>query len=467
MEKKRILIIEDEEKTFNKHKKTFTLLGYDVYPKTYALFHKNKQKDILSLNDFFCKMTAYITNNHIDILSLDLQLKHFEYDFFDDSNVANDSLGGIKLIEKISKSTFHHLRTLPIIIISKFNKGDIEKINNDSKYVIAFINKKNIDNEDNNEDENILGTYLNSSSIDERIDLEIEKYHRFVFLEFLSTYGDKELYFNKVEEKVKEREVTKEYMKQKKEVLINALNEKYDTKVYPHYQAIYNQKNEIEKYEALARVRINDRDESFFIYNDIAKFYGLISKVTFKIIDESFKCINGTGKEISINICYEDLKETNFENLKNYIDEKIKINKLKKEQVTLEILEGVNQNINIVDSIVKLKRSGFKIAIDDFGIENSNFLRLKKLLDVKCIDFIKIDGEFIKDIDVSTSSKSIVSSIKSFVVDYNENNENNENNLKIVAEFVCKKEVLETCLAMGIDLLQGFHLKEPCALIDN
>gem|GEM_PF-3079299 len=53
-------------------------------------------------------------------------------------------------------------------------------------------------------------------------------------------------------------------------------------------------------------------------------------------------------------------------------------------------------NQNKTHPIMLLKLAGFKIAMDDFGAENSNFDRFLELLEHKQIDYLKIDGKVIK-----------------------------------------------------------------------
>ena len=97
---------------------------------------------------------------------------------------------------------------------------------------------------------------------------------------------------------------------------------------------------------------------------------------------------------------------------------------------------------------------GYELAIDDFGIENSNFSRLLRLQ----TDFIKIDGSFIKNLVTDKNSQQIVSSIVSFAHNIG---------AQVVAEFVHNDLVSEACKTYGIDYLQGFYTGKPAATIDE
>ena len=95
-----------------------------------------------------------------------------------------------------------------------------------------------------------------------------------------------------------------------------------------------------------------------------------------------------------------------------------------------------------------MKTRGCKIAIDDFGSGYSNFAYLMQLN----VDFIKIDGSLIKNIDHDANSQIITSTILDF---------SQQLKLKTVAEFVHNQAVLDYVQNMGIDYVQGFHLGEP------
>jgi EAL domain-containing protein (putative c-di-GMP-specific phosphodiesterase class I) len=73
-------------------------------------------------------------------------------------------------------------------------------------------------------------------------------------------------------------------------------------------------------------------------------------------------------------------------------------------------------------------------------------------------DYIKIDGSLIKNIDTDEKSYNIVKTIVIFAHNLN---------IKVIAEFVHSKEVLEVCQQLNIDEFQGYFFGEPLShLID-
>ena len=211
--------------------------------------------------------------------------------------------------------------------------------------------------------------------------------------------------------------------------------------------------NIISKYETLARICTHE-DEIIMPNEFLKSIYlaGMMSEFTKKVIDKALYTIKNKDITISINITEQDLKE-NY--LVDYLKKKILEYNLNENQIILEILESIsisNDNL-ILEQLVKLKGMGFKLAIDDFGSENSNFSRLLQLK----VDYIKIDGSFIKELDSNKNSQEIVKSILTF-----------SHNLgyEVIAEFVYNEKIYEIVKNLGIDLAQGYFIGKPERKLD-
>lgn len=102
------------------------------------------------------------------------------------------------------------------------------------------------------------------------------------------------------------------------------------------------------------------------------------------------------------------------------------------------------------DNLLMLKQLGYKIFIDDFGSGYSNFIYLTQIK----TDFIKIDGAIIKNILDDKISFLLVKSIVDFA---------KEANIKVIAEYVSKKEIYDTIKSLGIEYSQGFYFSQPKA----
>ncbi|MDQ7042048.1 MAG: EAL domain-containing protein [Sulfurimonas sp.] len=219
--------------------------------------------------------------------------------------------------------------------------------------------------------------------------------------------------------------------------------------IVPFYQGIYNNtKEKITKYEALVRIVTKDGEIiTPYKFLDVAKLSGLLPTLTKIMIEKTFKFMSQNSYDFSINITEDDL--TSYY-LVNYLLNKAKEHSIKPSRLTLEILEGISSSgqKNNIRQLKKLKKHGFKLAIDDFGAEYSNF---ERVLDLE-VDFLKIDARYIKNINTDKKSYEIVKAIVNFASNMN---------IAIVAEFVHSKAVQKVVQDLGISYSQGYYFSEP------
>ena len=228
--------------------------------------------------------------------------------------------------------------------------------------------------------------------------------------------------------------------------LQKALHEK---RIVPFFQPIYDVKqNKVHKFEALVRMIEGDEVISPYQFLDIAKQMGKLSDITLLMMEGVFELSKVYPEvEFSINTSFEDFEEAN---LLGDIDNLVKKFGVNTEKIIIEILEtGQYKDENYaIDTINKLKQLGFKIAIDDFGTGNSNFGHLMLMK----VDFIKIDGQFVKNIATDEQSQNITKTINEFA---------HMTGAQSVAEFVCDESVYEKVCALGVDYVQGYYICEP------
>jgi len=103
--------------------------------------------------------------------------------------------------------------------------------------------------------------------------------------------------------------------------------------------------------------------------------------------------------------------------------------------------------------ISTLREQGVRFALDDFGSGLSSFGYLKSL----AVDYLKIDGMFVKDILRDPIDLAMVRSI---------NEIGHIMGKGTVAEFVENEGVLERLREIGVDYVQGYHIGMPGALDD-
>lgn len=109
---------------------------------------------------------------------------------------------------------------------------------------------------------------------------------------------------------------------------------------------------------------------------------------------------------------------------------------------------AVRNLLKVVGIVERLRTVGCRIALDDFGAGMSSFGYLKSLP----VDVIKIDGSFIRDLEVDAMSRTIVSAIAQI---------GHQRGLSVVAEWVGSATVVQALRELGVDYGQGMALHRP------
>lgn len=238
---------------------------------------------------------------------------------------------------------------------------------------------------------------------------------------------------------------------QGKEIAYNALIKEavQQGKIVPFYQPIYDNKlQKITKFECLARLldSKNNRVLYPFDFLEQVRKMGFMRSITYSIINNSFKTFMKNNLEFSINITEEDIRDTQ---MIDYLRNRCKKYKINPNRIIIELLEDIEFDDDdlIINNILILKDMGFKIAVDDFGYANSNFGRLIKMQ----IDYIKIDGRFIKNMDSNAMSHKIVRSVTEFARNIG---------VQCIAEHVHSKSTQNLAKKLGIEFSQGYFIGE-------
>ena len=99
-----------------------------------------------------------------------------------------------------------------------------------------------------------------------------------------------------------------------------------------------------------------------------------------------------------------------------------------------------------------LKARGVRFALDDFGTGLSSLTYLKQFP----VDYLKIDGSFVRDIIDNAVDRKLVSAINQLA---------HTLNIKTIAEYVETPEILGLLDDMDVDYAQGFYINEPAAVV--
>ncbi|MCY1354786.1 Cyclic di-GMP phosphodiesterase PdeB [compost metagenome] len=156
------------------------------------------------------------------------------------------------------------------------------------------------------------------------------------------------------------------------------------------------------------------------------------------------------GLSVSINLSANSLGEP-F--LLPFLHAELDASALPASRIRLEITEtALINNMAAANRLVSEMRSaGCTVSLDDFGSGLSSFAYLKQFP----VDFLKIDGSFIRQLADNAVDREIVSSI---------NDIGHRLGVKTVAEWVEDERTLDALRAIGVDYAQGYAIGRPTPL---
>jgi diguanylate cyclase (GGDEF)-like protein/PAS domain S-box-containing protein len=146
--------------------------------------------------------------------------------------------------------------------------------------------------------------------------------------------------------------------------------------------------------------------------------------------------------QYSVNLSGTSLGD---EGLHDYLVEQFVEHDIAPEQICFEITETavIANLLKAQDFMAGLKALGCRFSLDDFGSGLSSFAYLKALP----VDFLKIDGVFIRDIAHNAINRAMVKAI---------NEVGHVMGISVVAEYVEDEPTLEVVRELGLDYAQGY-----------
>ncbi len=237
----------------------------------------------------------------------------------------------------------------------------------------------------------------------------------------------------------------------KREMIIKAIE---DGRLEPWFQPILDLKsNAIHHYEALARM--TGEDGAVILPGEFipaAESLGLIRNIdriiTAKAIQhQAEQSRKGRDFSVSVNISGKHLGD---EALLNDLRKIIREAEGDPSKLIFEITEtaAVEEVRRATEFIQALKSEGCRFSLDDFGVGYTSFLYLREMQ----VDYIKIDGMFIRRLNENKQDQGIVNAISTIAKNMR---------IKSIAEFVEKEETLRLLKAFEVDYAQGFLIGRP------
>ncbi|MGJ8687760.1 MAG: EAL domain-containing protein, partial [Spongiibacteraceae bacterium] len=162
--------------------------------------------------------------------------------------------------------------------------------------------------------------------------------------------------------------------------------------------------------------------------------------------------LNQQNVMYSINISGQSLCQESF---MEFVYEQLQLPTINPRIICFEITEtiAITNFAQVVEFIARVHALGAKFALDDFGTGMSSFGYLQELP----VDFVKIDGIFVHDMDENPIHRAMVRSI---------NDVSHVLGKRTIAEYVERTAIVDQLKSLGVDFAQGHLHGKPQALVD-
>ena len=184
-----------------------------------------------------------------------------------------------------------------------------------------------------------------------------------------------------------------------------------------------------------------------------AERYDLMSKIDHWVIDTSLELLENSPlflQEVgycSINLSGQSLANKDFQDsvIHQLMNSKLPLNKICFEITETAAISNLTMALKFISV---LKGLGCHFALDDFGSGLSSFAYLKNLP----VDYLKIDGLFVKDIEDDPIDYAMVKSI---------NEIGQVMGMQTIAEYVENDKIKSMLTEIGVNYGQGYGISKP------
>jgi len=183
-----------------------------------------------------------------------------------------------------------------------------------------------------------------------------------------------------------------------------------------------------------------------------AEYYSMMPAVDRWVVRNSLRQISKIPEQnplpiFAINLSGQSLNDPRF---LEFVIKEVESSQVDPQMLCFEITEQVAvEDISLVNQFISsLKSLGSRFSLDDFGTGVSSYAYLRSL----DVDYLKIDGSFVKNIDTDEVSKTMVQSICQV---------GHTMKLEVIAEYVENESILRILREMGVDFGQGYHILRP------
>jgi len=187
-----------------------------------------------------------------------------------------------------------------------------------------------------------------------------------------------------------------------------------------------------------------------FLY--VAERFGLVEEIDRWVVREAIRMLAATERtgrraRFAVNLSAKSIQDPQ---MTQFISRRLAATGADPRGLIFEVTETVAiENVDRAKQFAReLRDLGCSFALDDFGSGFASFYYLKHLE----FDYLKIDGEFIKNLPNSETDQLVVRALVEIARGLGR---------KTIAEFVGDDETVEILRDYGVDFAQGFHLGKP------
>lgn len=205
----------------------------------------------------------------------------------------------------------------------------------------------------------------------------------------------------------------------------------------------------IEHFEAL--IRLPDDDGQLLspgAFLPAAERFGLMPQIDRWVVGAVLQTLQAhPGRRLFVNLSGPSLAD---DSLLDFIAGSVRENEVAPGFLTFEVTEtvAVRDLVQAQHAIKRLAELGCGFALDDFGVGFSSFSYLQELP----ADYVKIDGFFVREVDVDATKRAIVAAIVGVAHALGK---------RVIAEWVETEAVATTLRELGIEYGQGYYLGVP------
>jgi EAL domain-containing protein (putative c-di-GMP-specific phosphodiesterase class I) len=205
---------------------------------------------------------------------------------------------------------------------------------------------------------------------------------------------------------------------------------------------------DIDQHEVLLRLLKGKRHVGPTYFLAAAERYGMAQEIDRVVITEAISMLEkDSAGTLDVNLSGSSIGDSELLHL---IEAELSRSSIEPSRLVVEVTEtaAIGSMTSAIEFSETVKSFGCGLALDDFGVGFGSLYYLKHLP----FDYVKIDGEFVRDLTSNARDRAMVEGIVALAGGLG---------MTTIAEFVGDEPTVDVLLELGVDCGQGYHLGEP------